>query len=193
MSSKGHPLKPGDVLPGHVLRDEHGFNAGNRPSIVVNPDEVPHELRKLIPHVERWAIPCDVTRGDVFEKEGKDGVASFYDDVKPHTAAINAWLDAQPADVGDWPEAAVHFMYLLKAHGEAWQPTPEEKREIEDRLAAREAKTRMKRAIEQGLAAFQAKDYATVVAEFDPYEDELTGSAAAKLRLARKKTSAGQR
>lgn len=191
MSSERPPPKAGDVLPSHVLRDEYGFNADNRSSIVVNPEEVPVDLRPLIPHVERWAIPCDVTRGDLFEKEGDDAVASFYREVRPHAPAVHAWLDSQPENVEDWPEAAVHFMYLMKAHSEAWQPTPREQREIEARLAAREAEVQMKRALEHALAAFQAREYAMVVEKLTPYENGLTGSIAAKLRFARKKAAGG--
>lgn len=191
MSSKLPPLKPGDVLPGHVLRDEHGFNADHRPAIVVDAAEVPEDLKPLIPHVERWAIPCDVTRGDVFQQEGSEAVASFYEEVNPHLAAVNGWLDSQPANVEDWPDAAVHFMYLLKAHSEAWQPTPEEQDAIDARLEARAAEVHRARSLEQALPAFGAREYEQVVQLLSPYEDSLTGSTAAKLRIARKKLSKG--
>ena len=35
-------------------------------------------------------------------------------------------LDALADDVTEWPEAAIQFMYMIKAHDEAYQPTPEE-------------------------------------------------------------------
>ena len=60
MGSNQHPrrpLKPGDVYPAHVLRDEYGMNADNRPYFKVIVDDVPGPLRELIPYVERWAIP----------------------------------------------------------------------------------------------------------------------------------------
>ena len=120
------PLKAGDVYPAHVLRDEYGMNAANRPTIVVNKAEVPEALRPLIPSVERWAIPCDVTRGDYFSQQSDEDIARFWFELEPHVDAIDAWLDDQPEDVDDWPEAAVHFLYALKAHSEAWQPTEED-------------------------------------------------------------------
>lgn len=130
------PLKAGDVYPAHVLRDEYGMNAANRPTIVVREEEVPAALRHLIPYAERWAISCDVTRGDYFDHQPETDVAAFWHEVLPHVDAVNQWLDALGDDVGTWPEAGVHFRYLLKAHGEAYQPTEEEQQAFEARRLA---------------------------------------------------------
>lgn len=116
------PLKEFDVYPSHVLRDEYGMNAANRPTITVNPDEVPESFRPLIPYVERWAIRCDVTRADYFEQQPEADIADFWYHVLPYVKAINLWLDSQPHDLQKWPAAAVHFMYFLKAHCSAYQP-----------------------------------------------------------------------
>lgn len=180
------PARAGDVLPSHVLRDEHGFNASNRPTIVVDADQVPEQLRRLIPYVERWAIPCDVTRLDYFEQHRED-VAQFYYAVLPYERQISAWLDAQPESVLDWPAAAVHFMYLIKAHDDAYQPTPEELAEREARFAVMSASIERKRCLEAADVAFGAGEYSRVVALLSPYAAELSGSTAAKLRLALKK------
>lgn len=114
------PLKAGDVYPAEVLRDEYGFNAENRPIISIKTDEVPPEFHALIPYVERWAIPCDVTRGDYYDHQNKDDIILFYETVEPHVDAINEWLDSQPDDVEEWSEAAVHFMYLMKSYCDAY-------------------------------------------------------------------------
>jgi hypothetical protein len=181
------PLKAGDVYPSHVLRDEYGMNAENRPYFKVLIDEVPEPLRELIPYVERWAIPCDVTRGDYFDKQPDEDVANFYHTVLPFADQIHAWLDEQPQDVGDWPDAAVHFMYFLKAHAESYQPTKEE---LEAR-AIRNAKWEHQRALETAITeseeAFRSKDYARVVRLLSPFESELDKIHATKLVLARKK------
>ena len=79
-------------------------------------------------------------------------------------------------------------MYFLKAHSEAYQPTEEEKIERERRFAIAQQKRDRKLAIETGLSAFQAKDYAAVVAAIEPFADDLDNVAAAKLKYARKKT-----
>lgn len=185
---KRPPLKQGDVLPSHVLRDEYGMNAENRPVLRVDPAEVPEDLRHLVPAVERWAIPCDVTRGDYFDKQPEADVAAFWNDVLPFVTRIHEWLDEQSEDVARWPAAAVHYMYFLKAHGEAWQPTEEEKQRMEERRAEAMHDRSLKNAVEQGLAAFQAKDYAAVVAALAPFADELDQVVASKLAFARKKS-----
>lgn len=98
-----------------MLRDEYGMNAENRPNIKVDASQVPEDLRRLIPLVERWAIPCDVTRGDYFDSQPEADVASFWHEVLPYVERINEWLDEQSADVADWSEAAIHYMYFLSS------------------------------------------------------------------------------
>ena len=181
------PLKSGDVYSSDVLRDEYGMNAENRPYFQVVVDDVPEDLRPMIPYVERWAIPCDVTRGDYFENQPEEDVVEFYHSVLPNIERINAWLDQQPEDVLKWSEAAVHFMYLLKAHDEAYQPTPEEIRQREERHDQGQHRRALKAAVEESEDAFRAKDFAKVVELLTPFEAELEKINAAKLVLARKK------
>jgi hypothetical protein len=80
---KKRPLKAGDIYLAHVLRDEYGMNATNRPTIIVSKKEVPETLQVLIPYVERWAIPCDVTHNDYFEQQSQEDIATFWHDVQP--------------------------------------------------------------------------------------------------------------
>ncbi|MEM7808462.1 MAG: hypothetical protein AAF561_10150 [Planctomycetota bacterium] len=114
------PLRPGDVLPAHVLRDKFGHNASSRPEIVVNPAEVPEHLRSIIPHVERWAIPCDVTRHDYFDSQPVADIVDFHHAVLPHLAAIDTWLHDVFAGSLPETEASVHFLYLSKSFSETW-------------------------------------------------------------------------
>lgn len=185
--SPRRPLKPGDVHPAHVLRDEYGMNAENRPYFKVVADDVPESLRELIPCAERWAIPCDVTRGDYFSQQPEQDVAEFYHAVLPFTDQINAWLDEQSDDVAEWSDAAVHYMYFLKAHGEAYQPTEEEIRARDERHAEWQHRCALKSAVSEAEGAFRSKDYAHVVQLLSPFEDELEKIQATKLALARKR------
>jgi hypothetical protein len=184
---KRPPLKSGDVYPADVLRDEYGMNAANRPVFTVEPAEVPEPLRFLIPSVERWAIPCDVTRGDYFAQQPEEDIAAFWHDVRPYVDEVHRWLDSQPANVGDWPRAAIHFMYFLKAHSEAWQPTPEEQQQMRERQAHWAHQQSLEKAIASGTQAFAAKDYPAVVAALEPFAAELDRIVAAKLVYARKR------
>ena len=181
------PLKPGDVYPAHVLRDEFGMNADNRPYFKVIDEDVPKPLRELIPYVERWAIPCDVTRGDYFDKQPEEDVAEFYHTVLPFTDKINAWLEEQPENVDEWTDAAIHYMYFLKAHAEAYQPTEEELEARARRHAEWQHQRAFKAAVSESEEAFRLKDYARVVQLLSPFEDELEKIQATKLKLARKK------
>lgn len=185
--SHRRPLNTGDIYPAHILGDEYGMNAENCPCFRVNAYEVPDSLRHLISYVERWAIPCDVTRHDYFDKQPDEDIADFYNMVQPFTHQIHGWLDEQPEDIGDWPEAAVHYMYVLKAHAEAYQPSEEEIREGEERYSTREHQRKLKAAVTCAEDAFRSKDYDRVVSLLSPFDGELEKVIAAKLALARKK------
>jgi hypothetical protein len=82
------PLKSGDIYPAHILRDEYGMNAENRPYFKIAEKEVPERLHESIPLVERWAIKCDVTREDYFDHQPKQDIANFYYAVEP----FSSWL-----------------------------------------------------------------------------------------------------
>ena len=105
-----------EIGPGFELQQKHGWYAENRPVIRVNASEVPPHLRDLIGYVERWAIPCDLTRQDYFDKQPEEDVRELAHVIGPREAEINAWLASLQ---GKWPEAGSQFMYLLKAWCEA--------------------------------------------------------------------------
>ena len=99
-----------------------GAVAENRPTITVALSEVPEHFHRLIPLVERWAINCDVIRGDYLEKQPNEAVEAFYKAVQPHLDALNQWVNEQPQT-----EAKLHFLTMLKAHSEAAPPpSPEQ-------------------------------------------------------------------
>jgi hypothetical protein len=113
MNSKGrHEF---DVGPAGEMQRKYGWYAENRPVIVVNRDEVPPHLQDLIPYVERWAISCDVTRCDYFEKTPEEDIRAFARAVAPRSDEINDWLDTFPKDAKLWPMAAIYFLSLQTA------------------------------------------------------------------------------
>ena len=114
-----------------------GFTAENRSTISVTLSVVPETFRHLIPFVERWAISCDVTRGDYFSKQPQSDVDAFYQTVLSHLDALNQWVDTPPRT-----DAKLNFLIMLKAHCEATPPpSPEEIAETHrSRAAEREAK-----------------------------------------------------
>lgn len=189
MNRPRKPLRTGDIYPAYILRDEYGMNAGNRPTIVVDPADVPEEFHALIPYVERWAISCDVTRGDYFDQQPEEDIAEFWETVLPYVEAINDWLDTQPDDVLSWSDSALHFLPFLKAHAEAVQHTAEELQEIERKQAEYLHKLQREAACEQAAEKFRLQDYQAVCKLLTPFEDELDRVLSAKLKYARKKQS----
>ena len=112
-----------DIGPASELQRKHGWYAENRPLIRVDASEVPQALQDLIPFVERWAIPCDITRHDYFDKQPEADVREFARVVGRREKAVNAWLDSIQ---GKRSEANSQFMYLLKAWCEAACEFPDE-------------------------------------------------------------------
>jgi hypothetical protein len=183
---KRPPQKQGDIYSEDIARDEYGKNAENRPTIHVELMDVPVQLRHLVTAVERWAIPCDVTRADYFDKQPAEDISKFWFDVLPYVPAIRAWLDLQSEDILQWPGAAIHYLYFLKAHGEAWQPTADERQALDQRYAKARHERNLKRAIETASEAFKLKEYVAVIASLEPFEAELDKVSVAKLAYARK-------
>jgi len=85
--------------------------------------QVPEQFRPLIPYVRRWAIDCDVRRGDYMEKQSARDIQQFYTAVTPYRDALNRWVDEPPLDGPKVP-----FMIMLKAYCEAAPPLPPDKR-----------------------------------------------------------------
>jgi hypothetical protein len=105
-----------DIGPAAEMQRKYGWYAENRPVIVVNPEEVPPQLRDLIPYVERWAISCDITRRDYFEKAPREDIWQFAQTVAPRSEDINAWLQSlPPMKTKPWSEAALHFLTFQTA------------------------------------------------------------------------------
>ena len=112
-----------NIGPSAEMKAKYGWHAESRPVIRVEISEIPANLVDLIPVIERWAIQCDITRHDYFEKQSSADVRDLARTVGRRTAEINAWLDSL---TDNRPKAADHFMFLLKAWCEAACAFPEE-------------------------------------------------------------------
>jgi hypothetical protein len=91
-----------------------GVTAETAEQITIDESKVPNQFRPLIPYAGRWAISCDVRRGDYFEKQPPDDIADFHRAVTPHLDALNRWVDEPPFD-----EPKIAFLIMLKAYSEA--------------------------------------------------------------------------
>jgi len=95
-------------------------------------------------------------------------------------------LDSLPKGVKDWPNAAVDFMYMLKAHCEAYQPTPEEIAEREAKFAKHHERVAREKAIKEAMELFKEKKLSNVIQLLEPYEASLSDTEKAKLMYCRK-------
>jgi hypothetical protein len=91
-----------------------GLTAETAEPIVIEESKVPEEFRSLIPYATRWAISCDVRRGDYFDKQPPEDIEDFYSAVTPQLDALNRWVDEQPFE-----EPKITFLIMLKAYSEA--------------------------------------------------------------------------
>jgi hypothetical protein len=82
----------------------------------LDPEQVPAELRHLVPIAERWGIGDDVDRNarvDAATPAERDELATA---LEPHHARITAWLDS--FGQGLMSDEAAAFMYMQLAHTE---------------------------------------------------------------------------
>ncbi len=104
------------VAPAGEMQSAYGLECGNRPTLDLDPQNVPAGLRHLTPLAEKWGIGDDVIRLDCVDaaseaerQELRDALAEPHDE-------ITAWLDS----FGDRPmsDEAAAFMYMQLALAE---------------------------------------------------------------------------
>jgi nucleotidyltransferase/DNA polymerase involved in DNA repair len=79
----------------------------------VDAEQVPAELRHLIPMAERWGIGDDVDRNAKVDRATSAEREELRAAVEPHEAAITAWLNS--FGQGQLSDAAGTFMYMQLA------------------------------------------------------------------------------
>ncbi|HEX6433398.1 MAG TPA: hypothetical protein VFZ87_04125 [Gemmatimonadales bacterium] len=79
----------------------------------LNPDNVPEDLRDLVPLAQRWGIGDDVVRSERVEKSSEAERSQLKAAFAPRSARITAWLDS--FGQGVMPDEAAAFMYTQLA------------------------------------------------------------------------------
>ncbi len=76
-------------------------------------DEVPRQLRHLVPFAQRWGIGDDVGRAEFIERSSAAERQALIRAITPHQREITAWLDS----FGTRPmtDEAAAFMYMQLA------------------------------------------------------------------------------
>ena len=114
ITSKNKGPRIGEIAPARELKEKYNLTAENRPDIHIPPENVPENLRDLIPMAEKWGIGDDVIRDDFEEKTSETEKEAFQRQLKGRTADVTAWLDSFK-DGLEMSEEAGHFMYMLEA------------------------------------------------------------------------------
>ena len=89
--------------------------AGNRPAAAqrLNPEQVPEDLRHLVPLAEKWGIGDDDDRNTKVEGSTPAEREELRAAVTPLDSRIDAWLNSFGKEL--MPDEAAAFMYMLIA------------------------------------------------------------------------------
>jgi hypothetical protein len=98
-----------EVLPAGEMRAKYGLIAENRPAISLDPERVPAPLRELIPLAERFGVPDDLIREDVFAKTPKRELAALKRTLAAHNDLLDEWLAGPEADGPEFSDEYVAF------------------------------------------------------------------------------------
>jgi hypothetical protein len=106
---KRKPEEQWEVLPAGVMRRKYGLHAENCPIIKLNPKRVPESLRELIPLAERFGIPDDLIRDDLFDKTPKRELSKLKRTLAECDHLLNEWLAGPEADGPRFSEEYIAF------------------------------------------------------------------------------------
>jgi hypothetical protein len=104
-----------EVLPAGKLRAKYGLTAENRPVIILNPANVPPELRPLIPLAELFGIGDDLIREDVVARTPASEVEAIRRAVLALDDAFDAWLAGPEANGSEFSDEYLAFSNLRMA------------------------------------------------------------------------------
>jgi hypothetical protein len=79
----------------------------------LDPEQVPADLRHLVPIAERWGIGDDVDRNAKVDRATAAERQELQTALEPHNARITAWLDS--FGQGPMSDEAAAFMYMQLA------------------------------------------------------------------------------
>ncbi len=104
-----------EVLPAGEMRAKYGLTAENRPTIRLNPANVPEELRPLIPLAERFGVSDDLIRTDIVAKSSPVELAAMRAAIAAHDGALDEWLAGSEAEGPEFSGEYIAFTCLRMA------------------------------------------------------------------------------
>lgn len=92
MTDNNEPELKYEVASGRILAEKYGLTAENRPTIKLDPLNVPEFLRLVIPYAEIWGISDDLIREDVIDKASSEDLLKL----------LNFWNSLDYDPVEEW-------------------------------------------------------------------------------------------
>ncbi len=102
-----------EVSSGGEVEDRRASGDIDRPDIRLDADNIPPDLRDLIPFAEEWGIGDDVIRSDVEEAASDEEKRRFSQALRGRTDRVTEWLDSFGMEL--MSDEAAAFMYMLSA------------------------------------------------------------------------------
>jgi hypothetical protein len=102
-----------EVASAAEFRRRYGLTADNRPTIILDPQQVPGPLRGLIPLAEYWGIRDDLIREDLVDRASSEQLVAVKTAVRAHEDELMAWLTSSDETSRGPSEAYVAFSNLL--------------------------------------------------------------------------------
>jgi hypothetical protein len=97
------------------LQEKYNLYAENRPNIKLDSNNVPENLRDLIPYAEKWGISDDIIRSDFQKKASKEEKLEFKKKISGRVDQINEWLDTSFPTGKEMSDEGAAFMYMLSS------------------------------------------------------------------------------
>mgnify|MGYP000331645806 CR=1 FL=1 len=81
-----------DLLSVEEMRRKYGLVAENRPTIRLSAENVPKELRHLIPLAELWGVSDDLIRDDMVKTAPRIAIDDLKRTIEEHDDLLDDWL-----------------------------------------------------------------------------------------------------
>ena len=109
-------MRHGEILPADEMKNKYNLTIENYQPPDLDPNQVPDDLRDLLPIAQKWGIGDDIIRDDMRQKSSKVEKRELIHQLEGKTKRIIDWLDTFDDD--EFIPESTAFLYLLLCHEE---------------------------------------------------------------------------
>jgi hypothetical protein len=109
-------MRHGEILTADEMKNKYNLTIENYKSPNLDPNQVPDDLRDLLPIAKKWGIGDDIIRDDMRQKSSTAEKRELINKLEGKTKRINNWLDTFDDD--EFTPESTAFLYLLLCHEE---------------------------------------------------------------------------